>query len=89
MSQQVIRDYGMSVWRSVLDANPVRAFFFFTVLIVVASAWCFWVFTTWPDRYTAGGYFVSLFGFAYVLFELFRSKRIADVARENYSAPRD
>ena len=68
----------------VLEARPAVAFGFFATLTLLASLWCFKAFDTWPDRYTAAGYYVSLFGFGYVLFELFRGKHIAEVARQSY-----
>src|SRR5438105_2937421 len=73
-----------SMVQNALAISPVYVFCIFAILITVASVWCFLAFCTWPDRYSAAGYFVSLFGFAYVLFELFRAKRVAQVAREHY-----
>ncbi len=69
---------------AILGIPPVYLFLLFAMLIAVTSLWCFLAFDTWPDRYTAASYYVSLFGFGYVLVELFRGKRLADVARENY-----
>ena len=70
--------------KATLAKPPVYAFCFFAILIVLASGWCFRSFNTWPDRYSAAGYYVSLFGFSYVMFELLRAKRLAEVAREHY-----
>jgi hypothetical protein len=69
---------------AILAIPPVYLVSLFAMLIAAASIRCFVAFDTWPDRYTAASFFVSLLGFAYVLFELFRGKRLADVARENY-----
>jgi hypothetical protein len=67
-----------------LDFPPVYSFLFFAILTLAASIGCFVVFSSWPDGYSAAGYYVSLLGFGYVLFELFRTKHISEVARANY-----
>ena len=54
------------------------AFGVFVFLTLVTSFVSYKVFDTWGDRYGAAGYFVGLLGFAYVLFELLRSKGIAE-----------
>ena len=80
----VLRQQFAGALKATLAKPPVYAFCFFAILIVLASVWCFRSFNTWPDRYSAAGYYVSLFGFSYVMFELLRAKRLAEVAREHY-----
>ena len=85
--QEPLQNWRQRMWNTtntIFATPPVCVFCFFAILVVVVCAGCFKSFCNWPDRYTSAGFYVSLLGFTYVLFELLRAKRIAEVAQENY-----
>jgi hypothetical protein len=84
-----LRQQFADTFRAIFRIPPSYAFCFFAILIALASVLCFISFDKWPDRYTSASFYVSLFGFSYVLFELLRAKRLAEVAREHYNRAAD
>lgn len=56
------------------------------IALVVICMMCYFSYTTWPDRYTAMGFYVSVVGFSYTIYQLMQTKvaaeKVAEIAKQ-------
>src|SRR5947209_1074054 len=64
------------------NLNPRSLAIAFSVVLVILGFLCYFTFATWTDWYTAMGFYVSVVGFGYLIFELYRTREVAELAKE-------